>query len=144
MTPKSGGGGGTLHFRVDIILVKGLSQHTLNTHFPGIKKDPKYTFLHAFFFLHFFIMSFPKCVTMAKKTPFSYNFARFCIPKTMYACTLPCSEKKKKHPIYVKFLWGWYPTSDTSGSPPKPKLKYIQHSYILVHWLVKSASCDKK
>ena len=41
--------GGHLYFRLDIILLKGLSKHTLNTYFSGMKIDPKYTFLHAFF-----------------------------------------------------------------------------------------------
>ena len=37
----SRGGGGHLYFRLDIILVKGLSKHTLNTYFSGMKIDPK-------------------------------------------------------------------------------------------------------
>ena len=41
-------GGGDLYFRLDIILVKGLSKHTLKTYFSGMKIDPKYAFLHAF------------------------------------------------------------------------------------------------
>ena len=45
------GGGGNLYFRLDIILVKGLSKHTLNTYFLSMKKDPKYAFLHAFFLI---------------------------------------------------------------------------------------------
>ena len=36
--------GGHLHFRLDIILVKSLSKHTLNTYFSGTKIDPKYAF----------------------------------------------------------------------------------------------------
>ena len=57
MTQKylSGGGGGggvgDLYFRLDIILVKGLSKHTLNTYFSGMKIDPKYAFLHMFFLI---------------------------------------------------------------------------------------------
>ena len=43
--------GGTLYVRLDIILVKGLSKHTLNTCFSGMKIDPKYVFLHAFFLI---------------------------------------------------------------------------------------------
>ena len=45
------GGGGHLHFRLDIILVKRFSNHTLNTYFSGMKIDPKYTFLPAFFLI---------------------------------------------------------------------------------------------
>ena len=53
--------GGHLYFRLDIFLVKGISKHTLNTYFSGMKIDPKYAFLHAFFF-NLSVMSFPKFV----------------------------------------------------------------------------------
>ena len=43
---------------------------TLNTHFSGMKIDPKYTFLHAFFFFNLSVMSL-KFVTMTKNIPFS-------------------------------------------------------------------------
>ena len=41
--------GGHVYFRLDIILVKGLSKHTLITYFSGMKINPKYVFLHPFF-----------------------------------------------------------------------------------------------
>ena len=44
-------GGGHLYLKLDIIRVKGLSKHTLNTYFSGMKIDPKYAFLHAFFLI---------------------------------------------------------------------------------------------
>ena len=44
-------GGGHLYLKLDIIRVKGLSKHTLNTYFSGMKIDPKYAFLHAFFII---------------------------------------------------------------------------------------------
>ena len=44
-------GGGHLYFRLDIILIKGLSKHTLNTYFSGVKRDPKYAFLHVSFLI---------------------------------------------------------------------------------------------
>ena len=37
-------GGRNLYFRLDIILVKGLSKHTLNMYFLGMKIDPKYAY----------------------------------------------------------------------------------------------------
>ena len=40
--------GGHLYFRLDIVLVKGLTKHILDTYFSGMKIHPKYTFLHAF------------------------------------------------------------------------------------------------
>ena len=38
-----------MYFRLDIILVKGLSKHTLNMNFSGMKINPKHAVLHAFF-----------------------------------------------------------------------------------------------
>ena len=61
-------GGGHLYFRLDIIRVKGLSKHTLNTYFSGMKIDPKYAFLHAFFLIC--VVSIPKFVNMTKNIPF--------------------------------------------------------------------------
>ena len=51
-----GVGGSHLYFRLDIILVKGLSKHILITYFPGMKTNPKYEFMHVFFliFRHLF------------------------------------------------------------------------------------------
>ena len=42
---------GHLYIRLDVILVNGLSKHTLNTYFSGMKIDPKYAFLHVFFLI---------------------------------------------------------------------------------------------
>ena len=50
---RGGGGYGHLYFWVDIILVKGLSKHTLSMYFPSMKIDPNYLFL-----LFFFVFSF--------------------------------------------------------------------------------------
>ena len=41
--------GGHLYFR--LILVQGLSKHTLSTYFPVMQIDPRYTFLDAFFLI---------------------------------------------------------------------------------------------
>ena len=40
--------GGNLYFRLDIILDKELSKHTLNTYLSGMKIDPKYVFCVRF------------------------------------------------------------------------------------------------
>ena len=70
---KTGGGG--LVFRLDIILVKGLSKYTLNTYFSGMKIDPKYVFLHAFFLI---CVSCPFQINQYDQThTFFSNFARF-------------------------------------------------------------------
>ena len=69
-SPSTKPGGGHLYFRLDIILVKRLSKHTLNMYLSGMKIDLKYAFLQAVF-----LMSFPKFVTMTKK---SHPFFQFC------------------------------------------------------------------
>ena len=65
--------GGHLYFRLDIIRVKGFSKHTLNTYFSGMKIDPKYAFLLAFFLIW---ASCPfKNLSIWPKT---YPFFQFC------------------------------------------------------------------
>ena len=71
--------GGHLYFGLDIILVKRLSKHTLNTYFSGMKIDPKYAFLHAFF-LNLCVMSFPKFVNLTQNIPFFSQFCPFLHP----------------------------------------------------------------
>ena len=43
--------GGTRMARGGIRLVHGLTKSTLITYYSGMKKDPKYAFLHAFFLI---------------------------------------------------------------------------------------------
>ena len=62
-----------------IRLFHGHTKSTLITYFSGMKIDPKYAFLHAFF-LNLSVMSFPKFIYMTKNTPLFSNFARFCTP----------------------------------------------------------------
>ena len=95
-----GGGGEHLYFRLDIILVKRLSKHTLNTYFSGMKIDPKYTFLHAFFLICV-PCPFQNLSIWPKIYPFFSNFARFCTPKR---CTCVHCLVLKNHPNYVIFL----------------------------------------
>ena len=101
LTPR----GEDLYFRLDIILVKGLSKHTLNIYFSGMKIDPKYTLLHAFFLIcpsYRTVISFPKFVKMTKNTPFFFNFARFkCTPKR---CTRVHCLVLKSNPKYHDYV----------------------------------------
>ena len=95
-----GGGGDHLYFKLDIILVKGLSKHTLNTYFWGMKIDRKYKFLHAFFVI------FPSCpfqnLSIWPKTHLFFpNFAHFCTPKR---CTRVQCLVLKNNPNYVNFF----------------------------------------
>ena len=70
--------GGHLYFRLDIIRVKGLSKHTLNTYFSGMKIDPKYVFLHVFFLIC------PPCpfqnLSICQKTHPFFQFCTFLHP----------------------------------------------------------------
>ena len=93
-------GGAHLYFRLDIILIKGLSKHTLNTYFSGMKIDPKYPFLQAFFLI------FPSCPfknlsLWPKRHPF-FQFCMFCTPKW---CTLIHCLVLKNDPNYVNFFY---------------------------------------
>ena len=87
---------GHLYFRLEIIILKGLSKHTLNTYFSGLKIDPKYVFLHTF------LLICPSC-PFQKHTFFFFfffNFARFCTPKR---CTRVHCLVLKNNPNYVIF-----------------------------------------
>ena len=92
--------------RGGIRLVHGLTKSTLITYFSGMKTDPKYAILHAFF-LNLPVMSFPKFVYMTKNTPFFPILPHFCTPKR---CTCVHCLVLKNNPNYVNF-WDepWYP-----------------------------------
>ena len=117
-------GGGHLYFRLDIILVKGLSKHTLNTYFSGMKIDPKYAFLHAVFLIC------PSCpfqnMSLWPKTyPFFFNFPRFCTPKR---CTRVHCLVLKNDPNYVTFY-----EDDIQLQIKVPPLRAVTFSYKVVH-----------
>ena len=88
-TGGGGGGGRTLVVRLDIIHVKGLSKHTLNTHFPAMKIDPKYVFLRVFFLISHH--RFSKIYEYHQKHTL---FSVLDVFATMYARTLPGPEKQ--------------------------------------------------
>ena len=95
---RGGGGEGHLYFRLNIILIKGLTKHTEHI-FSGMKINPKYAFLHAFSLIC------PSCpfqnLPLWPKThPFFPNFARFCTPKW---CTRVHCLVLKNNPNYVNF-----------------------------------------
>ena len=127
-------GGGDLHFRLDIILVKGLSKHTLNTYFSGKKIDPKYAFF-ACVFLNFPYVLSKMCQYDQKHTLFSI-FARFCPPKR---CKRVHCLVLKNNPNYVNFLRGWYPTLNTSAPPPGFQYSLPMLSCQIVEWLYRSS-----
>ena len=104
--------GGHLYFRLDIILVKGLTKHTQNTYFSGMKIEPKYAFFHAFFLI---CTSCPyQNLSLWPKThpffPILYIFAPLKDVRAYIAWSW------KTTLITWFFLRGWYPTSNTSAS----------------------------
>ena len=111
--------GGHLYFRLDIILKKGRSKHTLNTYFSGTKIHPKYSFLHAFFLICV-SLSFPKFVNMTKNIPF-FPILHVFAPLNDVHAYIAWSWKTTL--IMWIFLWGWYPTSNTSA--PAPALRFL-------------------
>ena len=113
-------GWGHSYFRLDIILVKGLSKRTRNIYFSGMKIDPKYLFLHAFF-CNLCVMSFPKFVNMTKNIPF---FPQFYTHKqyTHVHCLV-----LKNNPNYVNFFFFFY-RDDIQFEiqvPPRAALRWI-------------------
>ena len=111
-----GGGGGHLYLRLDIILVKGLSKHTLNTYFSGMKIDPKYSF-----FLICVLCPFQNLSIWPKTYLFS-NFARFCIPKR---CMRVHYLVLKNNPNYVIFFYEDDIQPQIQVPPPQAKLLTI-------------------
>ena len=77
-SPILGPEGGHLYFRLDIIRVKGLAKHTLNTYFSGMKIAPKYAFLHAFFLI-WVSCPFQNLSIWSKTYPF-FQFCTFLHP----------------------------------------------------------------
>ena len=99
LTVTDPGGGGTRMARGGIRLVHGHRKSTLITYFSGMKIDPKYAFLHAFFLIS------PSCpfqnlFIWPKTHLFFFNFARFCTPKR---CTQVQCLVRKNNPNYVNF-----------------------------------------
>ena len=106
-------GGGTRMAKGGIRLIHGHTKSTLIMHFSGMKIDPKYAFLHAFF------LTCPSCpsqnLSIWPKTHSFSNFARFCTPKR---CThVQCLVWKT---TLITWIFGraWYPPWHSSAPPP--------------------------
>ena len=103
---KGPGRGGDLYFRLGIILIKGLSKHTLNRYFSGIKIDPKYAFLGS--------CSFQNLSIWPKTYPF-FPILHVFAPLNDVRAYIARSWKTTL--ITWIFLRGWYPTSNTNAPP---------------------------
>ena len=106
--------GGHLYFRLDIILVKGLSKHTLNTYFSGMKIDPTRFWMRFSSFVHYVLS---KIYQYDQNTPF-FQILHVLVPLNDVRAYIACSWKTTQ--ITWIFLQGWYPSSDTSAPPQHP------------------------
>ena len=117
---RSSPGGGTRMARGGIRLVlHGLTNSTLIMYYSGMKKDPKYAFLLAFFFICL-SCAFQNLSIWPKSHPFS-NFARFCTPKQ---CTRVQCLLLKNNPNYVNFWTSMIPPL-TFEWPPGDRVFYV-------------------
>ena len=106
--------GATRFAREGIRLVHGLTKSTLITYFSGMKIDPKYVFLHAFFLICL-SCSFQNMSIWPKTHPFFpilHVFAPLNDVRTYSACSW------KTTLITWFFGRAWYPPWHSSGPPP--------------------------
>ena len=109
-----------------------LQSSTLITYYSGMKKDPKYAFLHAFFLIYL-SCSFQNCLYSVydqKHTLFS-NFARFWTPKR---CTRVQCLVLKNNPNYVIFWTSLIVPLDIWVAPRdlcKYNMSYVTHQVTL-------------
>ena len=113
-----------MYFGMDIILVKGLSKHTLNTYFSGMKINPKYAF-----FLICPSRPFQNLSLWPKTHPFS-NFARFCTPKR---CTRVHCLVLKNNPNYVIFFTRTI-SNFKCKCPPPGLLHLVDQWFVASKW----------
>ena len=118
--------------REGIMLVHGLTKSTLITYFSGMKIDPKYAFLHAFFLIclvAWHVLS-KICLYDQKHTLFS-NFTHFCTPKrhTRVHCLV-----LKNNPNYVNFWTSLIPPWHSTGPPGT--LSHFENGLVIVYILL--------
>ena len=122
--------GATRMARGGIRLVHGLTKNTLITYYSGMKKDPKYAFLHAFFLICL-SCSFQNLSRYDQKHTLFSNFARFCTPKR---CTRVQYLVLKNNPNYVNFWTSLIPPLTFEWPPPDiktQKLQKFKHHYFI-------------
>ena len=99
-------GRGHLYFKLDIILVKGVSKHTLNTYFLCMEIDLKYAVLHAFFLIS--LCPFQN-LSICPKTHTVFQFCTFLHPTNIHCLVL---KNNSNFFFFFIFLRGWHPTSN--------------------------------
>ena len=120
--------GATQMARRGIRFVHGHTKSTLITYFSGMKVDPKYAFLHAFFLIC------PSCPFQNLSIwPKTHPFFQFCTPKQ---CTRVQCVVLKNNPNYVNFWMSLIPPL-TFECPPPPanptQLNTQPHTGHLLH-----------
>ena len=114
--PGGGGGEGTRMARGGIRLVHGLTKSTLITYYSGMKKDPKYAFLHAFFLICL-SCSFQNLSIWPKTHPF-FPILNVFAPLNDVR---PYSAWSWKTTLITWiFGWAWYPPWHLCAPPPPP------------------------
>ena len=113
--------GATRMARGGIRLVLGLTKSTLITYFVGIKINPKYAFLRAFFLICL-SCPFPNLSIWPKTHLFS-NFTHFCTPKW---CTRVHCRVLKNNPNYMNFWMSLIPPLTFECPPPPRSIKSIE------------------
>ena len=107
-------GGATRMARGGIRLVHGLTKSTLITYYSGMKKDPKYAFLHAFLLICL-SCSFQNLSVWPKNTPF-FPILHVFGPLNDVRAYSAWSWKT----TLITWIFGraWYPPWHSSGPPP--------------------------
>ena len=110
-----------------IRLVHGHTKSTLITYFSGMKIDPKYAFLHAFFLIC------PSCpfqnLSIWPKTHPFFQIARFCTPKR---CTCVQCLVLKNNPNYVNFRTSLIPPLTFEWPPGDKCCRGLGHDVIKI------------
>ena len=108
--------GATRMARGGIRLIHGLTKSTLITYFLGMKIDPKYAFLYAFFLIYL-SCPFQNLSIWPKTHPF-FQFCMFCTPKwcTCLHCLVLKNNPTLECPPPGPNSWNRYQLVDCSRS----------------------------
>ena len=119
--------GATRMARGGIRLVHELTKSTLITYFSGMKMDPKYMFLQAFFLICL-SCSFQNLSIWPKTHPF-FQFCTFLHPKR---CMRVHCLVLKNNPNYINFWTSLMPPLDIRVPPPENISSFKMIPYFIV------------
>ena len=118
-------GEGTWMARGGIRLIHRLTKSTLIMYFSGMKIDPKYTFLHAFFLICL-LCPFKNLYIWPKAHTLFSNFTRFCTLNDVHTYI---AWSWKTTLIAWFFGWAWYPLDIRVPPQDKWKLEPLQNMF---------------